>query len=129
MSQYQYYEFLALDRTLDARAQAEIRALSTRARITASSFVDEYHWGDFRGDPDRLMGRYYDAHLYLANWGTRRIMFRLPRSLLDLDAAEPYCVGDHVMAWTAGRHLVLALTSEDDSGDWDYEPQGSLSVG
>jgi hypothetical protein len=29
MSEYQYYEFLAVDRPLDERQQAEVRALST----------------------------------------------------------------------------------------------------
>jgi hypothetical protein len=57
-------------------------------RITATSFVNEYHWGDFRGNPDALMERYFDAFLYLANWGTRRLMIRLPRGLLDLGVAE-----------------------------------------
>jgi hypothetical protein len=128
VSEYQYYEFLAVDRPLYAKAQSEVRALSTRARITATSFVNEYHWGDFRGSPDRLMEHHYDAHLYLANWGTRRVMFCLPASLLDLDAVEPFLVGDAVIAWTSGRRLVLALTSEDEPGDWDYEPQGSLSA-
>nr|WP_261554617.1 hypothetical protein [Frankia tisae] len=51
MSEYQYYEFLAVDRPLDDQEQAEVRALSTRARITATRFTNEYHWGDFRGDP------------------------------------------------------------------------------
>ena len=74
MSEYQYYEFLAIDRPLDDAEQAEVRALSTRARITATSFVNEYHWGDFKGSPNRLMERYYDAHLYVANWGTHRVM-------------------------------------------------------
>ena len=37
MSEYQYYEFLAVDRPLTAAEQAEIRQLSTRARITATS--------------------------------------------------------------------------------------------
>ena len=78
VSEYQYYEFLAVDRPLDDAEQAEVRSLSTRARITATSFVNEYHWGDFNGDPNRLMERYYDAHLYVANWGTHRVMFRLP---------------------------------------------------
>lgn len=78
MSEYQYYEFVAIDRPLNAQAQAEVGALSTGAEITATRFVNEYHWGDFRGDPNQLMERYYDAHLYFANWGTRRIMLRLP---------------------------------------------------
>jgi hypothetical protein len=128
LSEYQYYEFLAVDRPLDERAQAEVRSLSTRARITATSFVNEYHWGDFRGNPSRLVERHYDAHLYLANWGTRRVMLRLPRSQVDLDVAEQYRVGDQVTAWTAGKHLVLSLTSEAEEESWDYEPQGSLAA-
>ncbi|WP_246264515.1 hypothetical protein [Acrocarpospora pleiomorpha] len=69
MGGYQYYEFLALDRPLTDRQQAEVRALSTRARITATGFTNDYQWGDFGGDPNKLMERYYDAHLYYANWG------------------------------------------------------------
>jgi hypothetical protein len=128
MSEYQYYEFLAVDRPLDDRQQAEVRSLSTRAAITATSFVNEYHWGDFRGDPSRMMERYYDAHLYLTNWGTHRVMLRLPRELLDIDVAEDHCVGDQVTVWTTGKFLVLDMTSEDDSGDWEYDPQGRLSA-
>jgi hypothetical protein len=128
MSEYQYYEFLALDRPLDTRQQDEVRALSTRASIDATSFVNEYHWGDFRGDPSRMMERYYDAHLYLANWGSRRIMFRLPRTLLDLDVAEQYCVDDQVGAWTADQFIVLDVASEDDSGEWMDDAEGSLSA-
>jgi hypothetical protein len=128
LSEYQYYEFLAVDRPLDERAQAEVRSLSTRARITATSFVNEYHWGDFRGNPSELMERYYDAHLYLANWGTRHLMFRLPRSLVDLAVAEQYCVGDQVSARTAGQHLILSLTGGDEDESWDYEPQAFLAA-
>jgi hypothetical protein len=127
VSEYQYYEFIALDRPLDDDQQAEVRSLSTRARITATSFVNEYHWGAFRGDPNRMMERYYDAHLYLANWGTHRVMLRFPRSLLDIDAVEEYCVGDQVNAWTTRRFLMLDLASEDEAGDWDFDAETTLS--
>lgn len=88
MSEYQYYEFLAIDRPLDEQQQTAVRTLSSRARITATSFTNEYHWGDFRGDPRAMMERYYDAHLYLANWGTHQVMLRLPRTVLDLKIVE-----------------------------------------
>jgi hypothetical protein len=128
MSEYQYYEFLAVDRPLDERQQAEVRALSTRARVTATSFTNEYHWGNFRGDPRKMMERYYDAHLYLTNWGTHQVMLRLPRALLSLQAAEQYCIDPHVAAWASGEHLVLDLVSEDESGDWVEGAQDSLSA-
>lgn len=128
MSEYQYYEFVALDQPLDAQAQAEVRELSTRAEITATSFVNEYQWGDFSGDPCELVERHYDAHLYLADWGTRRLLLRLPLTLLDLDAVEPYLVDEQVEAWATDTHLVLDLNNHDETDDSDYEPQDALST-
>ena len=51
MSEYQYYEFQAIDRPLSDADRAALRDLSTRARITATSFTNSYEWGDFKGDP------------------------------------------------------------------------------
>jgi len=76
VSEYQYYEFAALDHALDRRQQSELRAISTRALITPTGFVNTYEWGDLKADPRRLVERYFDAFLYLANWGTHRLMLR-----------------------------------------------------
>jgi arylsulfatase A-like enzyme len=73
MSEYQYYEFRAVDRPLTRKEQEELRALSTRATISATLFQNHYEWGDFKGNPARLMERYFDAFLYFANWGTRHV--------------------------------------------------------
>jgi len=32
--------------------EAELRSYSTRARITPTSFVNDYSWGDFKGNAD-----------------------------------------------------------------------------
>ena len=90
MSEYQYYEFAALDSALDRRQQSELRAISTRALITPTGFVNTYEWGDLKADPRRLVERYFDAFLYLSNWGTHRLMLRLP-----------------VARWTRSRCAVL----------------------
>ncbi|MFI5938501.1 hypothetical protein [Actinoplanes sp. NPDC051494] len=124
MSEYQYYEFVALDEALTAKQQGELRAVSSRGRITSSSFVNDYQWGDLKADPAKWMERYFDAHLYLANWGTRRIMLRLPRAVLDPETAERFCVGDSAASWATRTHLILDLRSEDEEGDeewWDEE--------
>lgn len=39
MSVYQYYEFLAINRSLDDHQQAEVRTLPTRARIFRVDFM------------------------------------------------------------------------------------------
>lgn len=83
MSEYQYHEFQAIDRPLTEGDRQALRALSTRARITATSFTNSYEWGDFKVDPARLIESWFDLHLYLANWGSRRLMIRLPKRLVD----------------------------------------------
>lgn len=129
MSEYQYYEFTAVDRPLTSRDQAELRSLSTRADITATSFVNTYEWGDFKGDPRKLMERYFDAHLYLANWGTRQLMLRLPKHVLDPATVAQYCQGDSASAWTAGTHVIIDLHDEDEDGteEWDLDGHGLLA--
>jgi hypothetical protein len=125
VSEYQYYEFVAVDRPLDGRAMAAVRSLSTRARITPTGFVNTYQWGDFRGDPQALVERYYDAFLYVANWGTRRMMLRLPAGLLDLATAEQYCFTGAASAGAGGGQVVLDLVFGADGGDyWDEEDDG-----
>ena len=52
MSEYHYYEFQAIDRALTEHEMGELRSWSRRARITATSFVNEYSWGNFKGDED-----------------------------------------------------------------------------
>ena len=127
MTEYQYYEFLAVDRPLDERELGELRALSTRASLTLTSLVNTYHWGDFRGDPRTLMTRYFDAFLYLANWGTRQLMIRLPTRLLDIETVRQYCAGHTATAWTADGRVIFALVSEDENGDWEEGGEGWLA--
>jgi hypothetical protein len=55
-------------------------------------------------------------------------MFRFPQTLLELNLAEQYCISDQVRAWTANEYIVLDLASEDDSGEWVENAQGSLSA-
>lgn len=127
MSEYQYYEFAAVDRPLEARELDALRGLSTRAHITPTSFVNTYEWGSFRGDPRRMVERYFDAFLYLANWGTRELLLRLPVRLLAPDVAQRYCRGDAVSAWAADEHVVVAAMSEDDEGDFEWGGEGVLA--
>jgi hypothetical protein len=127
VSEYQYYEFAAVDRPLNERQLAAVRALSTRAHITSTSFVNTYEWGNFSGDPRRMVERYYDAFLYLANWGTRELILRFPARLLDLDGVQRYCGGDAVSAWGSGGYVVVAAVAEDDEADFEWGGEGVLA--
>ena len=119
MSEYQYYEFLALDRPLTSNEMQQLRAFSTRARITPTSFINEYNWGDFRGDVNRFMTRYFDAFVYFANWGTHEFRFRVPKASLDVNLAKRYCPCDYAHLRPAGEQIILEFLSEDEEGDWE----------
>jgi hypothetical protein len=127
VSEYQYYEFLAIDRPLTEREMRELRAVSSRAVITATRFTNHYEWGNFKGDPRAWMEKYFDAFLYFANWGTRELMLRLPRRLLDPATAKRYCRGEAASARAKGEHVILEFFSEEDGDEWIEEEDGSLS--
>ena len=121
MSEYQYYEFQAVDRPLDRAAQEALRSISSRAQITATSFTNHYDWGDFGGDPRKFMEQWFDLHLYLANWGTRRLMMRVPERFLKRADIEPFLREvDWVEIWTSGDSVIVDINhDEEGSNNWD----------
>jgi hypothetical protein len=126
MSEYQYYEFLAIDHPLDEADREALRELSSRARITATSFTNHYEWGDFRGDPKKLMERCFDLHLYLANWGTRRLVMRFPKRLLDRKKIDAFLREiDWVEIWDSGENLIVDICRDEVEADYDDWDDGS----
>ncbi len=121
MSEYQYYEFQAIDRPLNQDDRQALRSLSTRARITSTSFVNTYEWGDFRGDPAKLMEQWFDLHLHVTNWGSRRLMIRWPVKLLDRGTLQPFLRNvDWVGQRIAGGNLIVDIAGEEiEAEDWD----------
>mgnify|MGYP000204832918 CR=1 FL=1 len=109
---------------------SELRAISSRAEISPTRFCNEYQWGDLKADATKLLARYFDAHLYYANWGTRTFMMRLPKSRVDRKAWKPYFVtGSDATMRVAGAFVVLDLSSSDEDSDGDESEQaGSLAA-
>jgi hypothetical protein len=89
--------------------------------------VVTYHWSDFRHDPKQVLLKYFDAYIYLANWGSLRLMFRFPKGLLEEADILPYCVDEYISFETFGKYQVLDLDfNPEDGGDW-MEVDASLS--
>ena len=68
-----------------------VAALSSRVEPHPRRAVFTYSWSDFRGNPQEILARYYDAMLYMANWGGTQLMFRLPLALIDVERMQAYC--------------------------------------
>lgn len=125
MSEHQYYEFLAIDRFLDAAAREKLRAISSRARITATSFTNHYEWGDLKADPRDMMRRWFDLHVYVASFNARRFMIRLPRTALEPSDAAPFLGKlDCVDIAISGDDVIVDINLYDFESD-DYADDGS----
>jgi hypothetical protein len=118
MSEYQYYEFLAIDRPLTEGEMAELRALSTRAVITSVSFTNHYNWGDFKGDPNKLMEHYFDAHIYVANWMTAIFMLRLPIEVLNKEMVKTISI-PYVLDFKAVNNHWIITWGLNESENYD----------
>jgi len=127
MSEYQYYEWQAIDRLLTPEEQSEVDGLSSHIEVTASYAMVDYQWGSFKHNARQVLLRYFDVHLYLANWGSRRLIFRFPQGLLDENAVNAYCVPDHISFETFGNYQVLDLELHDEEGLGWVETNGILS--
>src|SRR5213595_2176647 len=90
MSEYQYYEFHAIDRPLTERQMRELRAISSRAAISRTRFSNHYTFGDLKADPRELLATYFDASLYFANWHFVELAFRFPTSVVDVKSLRQY---------------------------------------
>jgi hypothetical protein len=100
---------------------AELRALSTRATITPVSFTNHYNWGDFDGDPDKLIERYFDAHVYVANWMTAIFMVRLPIEALSRETAEALVEPFYLEFKATRTHWIITWRQEESE---NYERFG-----
>jgi hypothetical protein len=87
MSEYQYYEFLAIDRPLSPQDLHALRAISSRATITPTHFSNFYTFGGgLKANPRDLLARYFDvfeksdasAESPLHGSGVRRGGLRVP---------------------------------------------------
>ena len=128
MSEYQYYEFLAIDRPLGPDEIASIRQLSSRVQPTPTHAVFTYSFGDFRGNPLNVLAKYYDVMLYIANWGTKQLAFRFPKAAIDIEALQPYYYGvEEIELTMAGDYVILNITFQEEEGfDW-IEGEGELA--
>lgn len=118
MSEYQYYEFAAIDRPLTRAEMAELRAVSTRAVITPSGFRNHYEWGDLKAVPADWMRRYFDAFVYTANWCSCQLMLRLPRSAFRKAEFQAFAARPSLAIDATDEHWIVAW-SLDESEDYD----------
>jgi hypothetical protein len=116
MSEFQYYEFLAIDRPLSREEKVYVGGLSSRAKPSATRVVFTYSYSDFRHTPQEVLLRCFDLMVYMANWGGQRLMFRLPKGQVDLAALQRYAVKRQVIITAEDEYVVVDLDLSPEYG-------------
>jgi hypothetical protein len=125
MSEFQMYQFRAIDRPLNENEKAEVGSWSSRTAPSnyAANFV--YSYGDFPRNDEKTVENYFDLLLYVANWGTRQLIFRFPLNSIDAKAIKQYSYEDE---WCEIRlkkcpncYLLNLRFSEDEGGGYWIE--------
>ena len=126
MSEYQYFEFLAVDRPLTAREIDHLRGVSSRAQITPVSFINEYSWGGLKADPRDFMRHFFDAHVFIANWGDAIFMVRLPKEVIDQKTLKAFCTCPHLEFEKLPEHWLLtwSLGETENYDRFGYVEEG-----
>jgi hypothetical protein len=130
MSEYQYYEFAAIDGPISDEGMRYAEGCSSRADVSRFRWRNVYHFGDFSGSADTLL-KYYDAHFYIANWGTVRFALAFPEGCLNLEAIQPYLRANDryeetlSVKATDGRYIVWWERNEEGGWGWT-EGDGSI---
>jgi len=127
MSEYQYYEWQTIDRPLSAREQTEVNGLSSHMdTVTSTQAIVTYSWGNFKHDPQKVLLDYFDAFLYDSNFGWRRLIYRLPKNLVDLQLFQPYLLEDFIMLEEHGKYFTLEIQFNDDSDYFEFVESESV---
>jgi hypothetical protein len=127
MSEYQYYEFRCIDKPLTAKEQKEIGRWSSRTHPTSTGAIFIYNYGDFPKDEKRVVEQYFDAMFYIANWGTKRLIFKFPKELMNIDSIKPYCTSEEISISESGQHLLLDFYLSDEEGYGWIDGEGWLA--
>lgn len=97
---------------------ASLRKLSTRADITPVSFINVYNFGDFKGDPEKLMAQFFDAHIYVANWMTATFMVSVPIDTLTKEMAQAFRV-PYILEFKETKSRWIITWNLEESENYD----------
>ena len=121
MSEYQYYEWQTIDRPLTASEQRAVDGLSSHMdTVTSTQAIVTYSWGDFKHNPRQVLLKYFDAFLYDSNFGTRQLMFRLPKNLVDVPSFQSYLFEDQITLEAHGKYYVLEIRIDEESDYFEW---------
>ena len=130
MSEYQYYEFAAIDGPISDEGLRYARNCSSRADVSRVHWQNTYTFGDFHGSVDTLL-KYYDAHFYIANWGSVRLGLAFPKGAIVPEVIQSFLRGgkryeDKLMVKEVGNRQIISWERNEEGGGGWTEGEGLI---
>ena len=118
MSEYQDYRWSCVNRSLSRADAKQIDQLSSHINVSAAAAQVDYAYGDFKHDPIKVLGSYFDVFTYEANWGSQTVAFRFDAALVDYETIALFSHGDSVTVKRAENSVIVkaAYWEEDFMG-------------
>jgi hypothetical protein len=127
MSQYQHYEFHAIDKPLDNEAMRAVNDMSSRVRLSPRKAVFTYSYSDFRYRVEDVLTDHFDFMFYIANWGTRRLMMKFPEEVVDYEKLIQYDTNEfdffpiEIHVFKKRGFVILDINHSEEEESWWIE--------
>lgn len=123
MSEYQYFEFAAIDGPISDEGLHYAQGCSSRANVSRVRWQNTYTFGDFHGSVETLL-KYYDVHFYIANWGTVRLGLAFPKGVIAPEVIEPYLRGgeryEDTLTFNEIGDRCIVWWERNEEGGWGW---------
>lgn len=126
MSEYQYYEFCSINKPLTSEVRKEMSSLSSRANVGTHNASYVYNFGDFRGNSDKLLLKYFDVFFYISNFGIIRLTFKYDASQISIEEIKKHCINHVITCKQYGNDILLDIYVQNEEGFGWTEGEGLL---
>lgn len=126
MSEYQFYDFRAIDQSLTREEKEIVSSWSSRAHVSSGGATFTYHYSDFGQDPLDVVGKYFDMMFYIANWGSRRLIIKIPEAFFDERIRQYEIEGLEIFDYKKSAIIDIDVSDEDYHEGW-LEGEGMLN--
>lgn len=125
MSEFQYYEFYAVDKPLSKEDIATVNTFSSRSHATSRKAAFEYSYGNFPKNEKEVLKKYFDMMVYVSNFGYYRWMIKFPIQAVSFDQLKAFHLNvsegytNEITISKDDNHVLLTIEySEEEPPGW-----------
>lgn len=104
--------------------------MSSRVDLTPTRAVFTYSFSDFRYDEEQIVFEYFDFMFYMSNWGTKRILIKIPEGIGNFKELKKYNITvetsyvQEIRVYKRSKFILIDINFTEEEGlGWIDENQ------